>query len=451
MSEIFKKLHNKKLSSRAKVILIIEEILQGQSLSSLLDVLLESVDDADRGFVHQLLLGTLRQWWALTRINESLIEKMPTDQGLFAALNVGLYQLLYMNTPDYAVINDTVQAVKSLDKDYGAGLVNAILRKVAKANTKYAKKVSKNHSLPNWLAKQLKQDWPDVYDALGLALRAPASIFIRVNPQKCSVTDYSALLTKQGIAHSVVELGASDAQSIRLDAPIKVAELPHFADGYITVQDLHAQLSAWLLMDDMPADAVVLDMCCAPGGKTTHLLEMFHMKQLVSIDNDVKRLQRVQQNLERLGLADKSVQVITADGTAWQSSDVGIDGFDVIVLDAPCTATGVIRRHPDIALLRQEADVASTVALQAKILDNAWKNLKTGGVLLYVTCSLLKAENETQMLNFVNRHPDAKVLPLTLSLDNQFAQQIGYQCLPLDAGGGDGFYYAKLQKGVTPS
>ena len=189
MNEIFKKLHNKKLSYRATVILVIAEILHGQSLSSLLDPLLDSVEDSDRGFVHQLLLGTLRQWWALTRIHESLIERMPTDQGLLAALNMGLYQLLYMNTPDYAVINDTVQAVKSLDKDYGAGLVNAILRKVAKSKAKYVKKVQKNHSLPNWLAKQLKQDWVDVYDTLGLALREPAPIFIRVNPKKCSVVD----------------------------------------------------------------------------------------------------------------------------------------------------------------------------------------------------------------------------------------------------------------------
>ena len=246
-------------------------------------------------------------------------------------------------------------------------------------------------------------------------------------------------------------MGLDGVQTVRLDMPVKVTQLPHFYDGYITVQDLHAQLSAWLLVDDMPVDATVLDMCCAPGGKTTHLLEMFHMKQLVAVDNDAKRLQRVQQNLERLDLMDKTVQVITADGTTWQSADVGVDGFDVILLDAPCTATGVIRRHPDIALLRQESDVASTVALQAQILEKVWDNLKVGGVLLYVTCSLLKAENETQMLNFTERHADAKVLPLTLSLDNQFAQKIGYQCLPLDAGGGDGFYYAKLQKVAKPS
>ena len=177
------------LNTRAKVIATLERIQQGESLASLLDPLLNQVSEKDKGFAHELLLGTLRQWWALARIGESLIEHEVTDKGVWAALNIGLYQLLYMDTPDYAAIGETVEAVKQLDKGYGAGLINAILRKVQKNPAKFAKKIEKNHSLPNWLAKQLKQDWGEYYAELGQALRQPAPIFLRVNRKFCSVED----------------------------------------------------------------------------------------------------------------------------------------------------------------------------------------------------------------------------------------------------------------------
>lgn len=451
MSDIIKKLHNKKLSSRAKVILVIEEILHGKSLSILLDELLVGVDEQNRSFVHELTLGTLRHWWALSRIHESLIEKAPTDHGVVAALNIGLYQLLYMNTAHYAAINDTVESLKSLDKGYGAGLVNAVLRKVQKSAAKYQKKVQKNHSLPNWLAKQLKQDWTEYYDKLGVNLRYPAPIFLRVNTRKISTADYSQLLINQNIAHTLMPLGLVDATTIRLDEQMRITALPHFADGYASVQDMHAQLTAYLLADYLPKSTDdtpdnhpkrVLDMCCAPGGKTAQLLEMFHMKHLTAIDNDAHRLKRVHENLSRLGLDGARVSIVTADGMTWQADEP----FDVVVLDAPCTATGVIRRHPDIALLRSADDVINTAELQRQILENTWRQLKTGGVLLYVTCSILKVENEQQLSSFLANHSDAKAVPFTLNLPNQIAQSVGYQCLPIDAQGGDGFYYALLEK-----
>lgn len=442
MDNILAKIHNQKLSSRAKVIYVIEEILNGQSLASLLDTLLSNVAASDRGFAHTLLLGTLRQWHALSRIGESLLQKQPDDHAVIAAINVGLYQLLYMDTPDYAAINDTVQALKQLDKAYAAGLVNAILRKVQQSPTKYSKKVSKNHSLPNWLAKQLKQDWAACYDDLGASLRVSAPIFLRVNERFVSVADYAAMLTQHGIEHCVEPLGLSDVVTIRLISAVRIADLPHFADGWVTVQDLHAQLAAHLLDDFLDTPKRVLDMCAAPGGKTTHLLEKFHVKHLTALDSDAGRLARVQQNLERLQLQADHITLVAADGTSWQADAP----FEVILLDAPCTATGVLRRHPDIALLRQERDVAQTVQLQAQILHNAWQQLAVGGVLLYVTCSLLKAENEQQMLKFVQLQKDAQVIDFKLNLPNQYPQQIGYQCLPLNPEGGDGFYYALLQK-----
>lgn len=442
MSDIFKKLNNNRLSSRAKVILVIEDILNGRSLSSLLDPLLSSVGEDDRGFVHELLLGTLRQWWALSRIIESLVSRPITDPGVTAALNVGLYQLLYMNTADHAAIHATVEALKQLDKEYGAGLLNAILRKVQKSPNKFAKKINKNHSLPNWLAKSLKADWPNFYDQLGACLKQPAAVFLRVNERRCRIEDYCRLLDEQSIAYTLVALGYQDKQTIRLDEAVRITTLPHFDEGWVSVQDAHAQLTGHLLESTILTDHTVLDMCCAPGGKTAHLLEKFHMKHLYAVDHDADRLRRVDDNLQRLGLIHDGLSIITADGSRWQAEEK----FDVIVLDAPCTATGVLRRHPDIGLLRQSEDVASTVRLQRDILENLWPQLKDGGRLLYVTCSILKAENESQLVDFLAQHDDAVAVPFVLDLPHQIAQQVGYQCLPLDAGGGDGFYYAMLTK-----
>lgn len=434
------------LSTRAHVIATLEKIQHGESLASLLEPLLNQVAEKDKGFAHELLLGTLRQWWALSRIGESLIENEVTDKGVWAGLNIGLYQLLYMETPDYASIGETVEAVKQLDKGYGAGLINAILRKVQKNPAKFAKQINKNHSLPNWLAKQLKQDWGEYYNELGQALRQSAPIFLRINPKFSSVENYAKLLDEQGIGYAWADLGFQNVQTIRLTDNAKITALPHFADGWVSVQDLHAQLSAHILASlDLPDNLTILDTCTAPGGKLAHLLELFHVEQirhLIALDNDSQRLKRVTENLQRLKLTSEKVEIVQADATTFQANEK----FDVIVLDAPCTATGVIRRHPDITLLRSENDVTQTVDLQAKILANCWANLADNGYLLYVTCSLLKAENEGQITHFLAKNPDAKVVNFELNLPNQIKNDVGYQCLPLDEKGGDGFFYALLQK-----
>ncbi|MFC0819948.1 16S rRNA (cytosine(967)-C(5))-methyltransferase RsmB [Moraxella marmotae] len=447
MSDNFNKLNNKTLSARAKVILVIEEILNGKSLSSHLEPLLVSVGDNNRGFVHEMLLGTLRQWWALARITDSLIERPVSDKGVLAALHIGLYQLLYMNTAEYAAINDTVNALKELNKDYGTGLVNAILRKVQKSADKYRKKVQKNHSLPNWLAKELKQDWPMVYDELGTSLRQPAPIFLRTNAKFTTLDNYLVLLNNCNVDFKVVPLGVSDEHGILLKDVIKIKNLPNFLQGHVSVQDRHAQILGHLLKSvNPPKNFRMLDACTAPGGKLTQVLELaasgvFHVEHITALDSDSERLKRVHDNLSRsqvAGMAD----VICADGTTYQADAP----FDVIVLDAPCTATGVIRRHPDIALLRTKDDVQQTVELQAEILQNLWQNLAVGGHLLYVTCSLLKAENATQIENFLAKTPNAAAVDFTLTLPNQIKQSVGYQCLPLSKDDGDGFYYAVLQK-----
>lgn len=243
----YHKILTQKISTRAKVIATLEQIHHGQSLAVLLDDLLNHIADNDKGFAHELLIGTLRQWWALNRIGESLIDNDISDKGVLSALNVGLYQLIYMNTPDYATINATVEAVKELDKGYGAGLVNAVLRKVAKTPNKFAKKVQKNHSLPNHLAKILKQDWADNYEKLGQNLRKSAPIFLRVNSKFCTTLQYSKLLNRENIAHDIVNIGVGNHTAIRLMDNLKITNLPKFSDGWVSVQDLHAQICGAVL------------------------------------------------------------------------------------------------------------------------------------------------------------------------------------------------------------
>lgn len=440
-----------KLSARAKVILVLAQIHLGQSLSVLLDAVLLYVDEADKAFVHELLLGSLRQWWALSRIVESLTANDINDKAVLSAINVGLYQLLYMQKPDYACINATVDALKQLNKVYAAGLANAILRKVAKNQNKYLKKVQKNHSLPNWLAKLIKQDWLPYYESIGQALRHGAPLFLRVNNKFCTVEHYSALLGQQQIAHEVVDVGIGNEQAIRLLDAVKITQLPYFNEGYVSVQDLHAQIGVGIIKECIlpkwtnPTKMRLLDACTAPGGKLAHLLEVLHVEQVdaqvQAIDIDDRRLQRVHDNLVRLRL-DGVADIMTADATTFG----GESAFDVVLLDAPCTATGVVRRHPDIHLLRNECDVAQTVQLQADILQNLWRSVAMGGYLLYITCSLLQAENEQQVMNFLQNTNDAVAVNFELNLPNQFKQSFGYQCLPMSSIDGDGFYYCLLHK-----
>lgn len=259
---------NQKLSVRANIILTLEKINEGQSLSLLLDELLNNVKDNEKAFAHELLFGTLRHWFALNRIGESLIKNQPSDIGIGCTLNMGLYELIYMNTPDYAVINETLNALKVVGKNYGTGLINAILRKVADNKDKFAKKVAKNHSLPNWLAKQLKQDWGDFYEVLGQNLRETAPIFLRINPKFCSAEQYSKILQLADIPHQIISLNAQQS-AICLLTSVKITHLPHFYDGWLSVQDLNAQLAMFILQpilgkfDDKPLK--ILDACTAPG------------------------------------------------------------------------------------------------------------------------------------------------------------------------------------------
>ena len=502
-------------SVRVRVIRTLLAIQNGQSLASVLDPLLNSLHDGDKGFAHALLLTTLRQWHALARLLDTLADNPIDEVEVRTTIQVGLVQLLYLEVADHAAIHETVEAAKEIEFSHATGLINAILRKVAKNPSKFRKKCDKKHSLPNWLAYQLKQDWSEQYDELTQGLRQAAPMFLRVNSAVSSVEDYQQALDGAEIDADIVELttgfnlpNSSDTaiattlstKGLRLHQSTAVNALPDFALGVASVQDMHAQLAAPIinkaLMAKISADKSntdidseannnelhILDACAAPGGKLAHWLELisannesslFHVKQddaeatpvitdikVTAIDNEAPRIERIRENLQRLNLsqhdlqqAEKSValNIVCADATRWQhgknkKAATNEPVFDAILLDSPCTATGVIRRHPDISILRTEEDVEQTALLQADILHNLWPQLKAGGYLLYVTCSILKQENVEQMQDFISHHNDAVAIEFTEDCSWGIAQAIGRQCLPIDSESGDGFYYALLHK-----
>ncbi|MGP5211109.1 transcription antitermination factor NusB [Psychrobacter alimentarius] len=495
-------------SVRVRVIRTLLAIQNGQSLSSVLDPLLNSLHDGDKGFAHALLLTTLRQWHALARLLDTLADNPIDEVEVRTTIQVGLVQLLYLEVADHAAIHETVEAVKEIEFAHASGLVNAILRKVAKNPSKFRKKCDKKHSLPNWLAYQLKQDWSEQYDELTQGLRQAAPMFLRVNSAVTSVEDYQHTLDGAEIDADLVELMSgirlSNASAttlsttgLRLHQSTAVNALPHFADGAASVQDMHAQLAAPIINQALMAklgaeisdangneksdELHILDACAAPGGKLAHWLELlnsaeqsplFHVKQndaenispvsnikLTAIDNEAPRIERIYDNLQRLNLTQQdltqsettniALNIVCADATRWQSAskkDASEAVFDAILLDSPCTATGVIRRHPDISILRTGEDIEQTAVLQADILHNLWPQLKAGGYLLYVTCSILKQENVEQMQDFIKHHDDAVAIEFTEDCNWGIAQAIGRQCLPIDGTSGDGFYYALLQK-----
>ena len=281
----------------------------------------------------------------------------------------------------------------------------------------------------------MKKDWPEHLEDLCKNLKQTAPLTLRVNERQVSRAEYLEILEEEQIDAHACELSNV---GITLEQTGNITDLPGFEAGGFSVQDEHAQLCATLLpnLDDQ----VVVDACAAPGGKLAHILERFNPKKVIALDHDAKRLLRVAENLERLELNEHAnVEIITADATKWTAEQP----VDCIVLDAPCSAIGVMRRHPDIRLLRHSTDIEKTVDLQKKILAHMWQQLKVGGTLLYVTCSILKVENEQQMVNFFAEHADAKEIKIEANWG--LTQIHGRQLLP-ETGYGDGFYYCRIEK-----
>lgn len=425
--------------------LILQVLDQGQSLSTLLAEKNSLVKEQDFPLLQEICFGVCRVLPRLEKVIEHLIDRPLKGKTrlVHCLLLVGLYQLLYLRVPTHAAVDEMVKACQSLQLNAFKGLVNGVLRNFLREQDTILLNVDKHWQTfhPEWLVNKLKKAYPHWRDIIEANNQKPP-MWLRVNTQYSKATDYLTLLQQQNI-----EATKSDVhpQAIKLDQAKNVNLLPHFKDGWLTIQDLHAQWSALLLE---PQDGeLILDACAAPGGKTTHILELAPKANVVALDIEENRLKRVRENLTRM---KQQALVICGDAShpnQWCEQikkvfNQSVVKFDRILLDAPCSATGVIRRHPDIKWLRKESDIAPLVALQKAILHSLWQTLKPNGILLYATCSLLPEENSEQIAQFLQQHPEAKLMPLPFSIPEN---SVGVQFFPKE-NGGDGFYYAKLVK-----
>lgn len=440
-------------SAGAKVRAVAAEVVDavvsgGQSLDAVIAKNEPRVGTDDRSLLRMLCYGSLRHYWRLQGWVDQLISKplRKRDRVVNALLVIGLYQIAEMRIPDHAVVSETVDAARQLRRPKLAGLVNACLRRFVRedlAATGPADEPSEwNH--PLWLIEQIRNDWPDDWQAILTANNERAPMWLRANTSRNSAEQYLQRLQDAGMD---AELLAAVPDAVRLKEPQAVESLPGFAAGDASVQDAAAQIAARWLLSDLKPDSTcrVLDACAAPGGKSGHLLEVGGDKlSLLAVDSDASRLTSISENLQRIG---RDATIIAADASKPEQWWDGTP-FDGILLDAPCSASGVIRRHPDIKLLRRMTDIANLAACQLAMLEALWPTLAPGGTLLYVTCSVLAAENDEVTGKFLAEHGDAlenEVLPNNNIRDLMHRKACGYQILPGSAGL-DGFYYAALQK-----
>jgi len=387
-----------------------------------------------RAMITDLCYGTLRFGMQLGAVLDPLLARPLRDAKLRWLLLVALYQLQHTRAAPYAIVDHAVSCAARLGHAPAGGLINAVLRNFLRRREALLAKAAQSeigrYGYPQWWIEKLRAQYPRHFgDALVAGnLRPPLTL--RVNRRRISRDEYLASLTGAAIAARAI-----GADGVMLGRARPVGELPGFAEGWISVQDAGAQLAAPLL--DARAGMRVLDACAAPGGKTTHLLEIADL-DLTALDADAIRLQRVRDNLQRLGLHAGLLAADATDIESWWDRKP----FDRILADVPCSASGVVRRHPDIKWLRRASDIAQFVALQQRVLGALWQALASGGKLLYTTCSLFHEENAQQIARFLERHADARVLPLGAikTLDGTPEGQL----LPDDEH--DGFFFALLQK-----
>ncbi len=439
----------------------VNQVLLGRNLTLALPAALARFPQAtqqQRGAAQDLSYGTVRFYGEIDAYLVQLLQKPLTDQRINALLLVAIYQLLHDKADAFTVVDQAVKAVSQLKKpaakSWAKGLVNAILRNFLRQKAALVVKVEASeaatYAYPQWWISKLKHQYPSHWQAMLEAGNGHPPMTLRVNTQKVSIDHYVQLLAQQGIEAAHIGM-----QAVVLSKPISVEKIPAFDEGWVSVQDLGAQLAAYLL--DAKAGMRVLDACAAPGGKTSHIVELADVR-LTALDVDAVRLQKVKSNLDRLQL---SAQLLVGDASsnAWQGQDA--QHFDRILADVPCSASGIVRRHVDIKYLRRAADIASFAHQQAKILANLWQMLAKGGKLLYVTCSVFNEENQAQVDQFLQNNVDATQLPFELPFASAVAKnthiahnapiaetleivQINGQLISSKAH--DGFFYALLQK-----
>ncbi|EKF74298.1 tRNA and rRNA cytosine-C5-methylase [Alcanivorax hongdengensis A-11-3] len=421
---------------RLTAVRVLNRVLPGQGDGeSLREVLRDfPLEGADGGLMRDLCFGVCRYLRPLNHwLNQQLDKPLkPSVQPLRLALLAGLYELWFSERPAHAVVNAYPDLCRKLKAGWASGLSNAILRKASRLSADQALAdlpPAIRFSLPGWLWKQWQQDWPEQAEALAEASLQPPPFTLRVNRQQ---HHREALLAQLPEARP----GRLTPFSLYLP-PRPVNQLPGFADGALSVQDEAAQLPAELLQ--CPADGRILDACAAPGGKTGQLAERFPEAQLVALELEDKRLARVAENLQRLGHQATLMQGDASQPQSWWDGTP----FDAILLDAPCSATGILRRQPDVRWHRKRSDLTALADLQARMLDALWPLLKPGGMLVYATCSVLRQENDRQVEAFLARQPDAQ--DVTPRPEEATMVAAGWQLFPR-AQGPDGFYVACLQK-----
>ena len=416
---------------------------EGRSLALALPPALDQVNPRDRGLLQELCYGVCRWQPQLQALLDQLLER-PLDRRetvLQALLLIGLYQLHHLRIPEHAAVAETVNAARQLRKSWAASLSNAVLRSFLRQRAELLTQIGNDpvarSAHPRWLLSRLQQDWPDDVETMMAANNVRPPFTLRVNSSLIHRDEYRSQLATLGKRAEPV---TAVATALILAEAVEPAALPGFAEGWVSVQDAAAQLAAPLL--DAQSGMRVLDACAAPGGKTGHILESAANLHVTALDCDAGRLERVRETLARLRLKAHPVVGDARQPAAWWDEIP----YDRILVDAPCSATGVIRRHPDIKLLRRETDIAALAAEQQAILRALWPLLRPGGRLLYATCSVLRQENQQVVAAFLAVQPDAQEIPIQSGWG--CALPHGRQVLP-GAAGMDGFYYAVLVKRPT--
>lgn len=420
---------------------VIAAVTQGLSLTDALNRYSKNgMEKRDRAFIQALCYGTCRYYIRLDILLSYLLRKpfAEEDADIHALLLVGLFQLVEMREAEHAYVSETVNAAKALNKPWAAKLVNAILRQYLRHKDALIAKLDKDleakYNHPKWWMTKIKKAWPNHWQSILKANDEPPPLALRVNTQKIDRAAYLTLLEEKNMHAEVIP---ETLAGIRLKEPVPVQELPQFGEGFVSVQDGAAQLAAPLLQ--VEPGQQILDACAAPGGKLMHLLELEPKAHYTAVEKDAKRAEKITENLNRSG---QKARIIIADAAKPSDWNASLQ-YDRILIDAPCSASGVIRRHPDIKLLRQPEDLFNLVSQQQALLTASWPLLLSGGFLLYATCSIFPEENHKLITNFLANTEDAKEVKIHLPVGE--AAIHGVQILP-GMHDLDGFYYALLQK-----
>lgn len=408
------------------IIAILSAVFNGENLGKAFNEHILSIDtNINISKIKDVSYGVLRHYYSITAILEKLVTKKPADEIIRIILLIAIYEVKYTKKPEHAITNDMVEFSFILTKNQQIkGFINAVIRNYIRQKDELDLAIAKNqiakYNFPKWWINKLTKDYPKQYQQILQNLNTIPRMNLRLNPRQISLDDYTMLLNQENMDHVIID------NKISLTQTISPGKLPLFNDGAVSIQDLHAQKLLDLV--NLKTGGYVLDACVAPGGKMCQILENYDV-EVLGVDIDQTRLEKVQQNLDRLKL---NAQLICGDA----SSKVWWDGrsFDTIIADVPCSASGTVKRNPDIKLHRKPEDINNFVITQREIITNLWQMLKDGGTLVYITCSIFKPENEDNINYFKKNLPNIKIIKSLSLLPTKFA---------------DGFFYCVLQKFTT--